>query len=69
MHGPVNPRSRGYQGNPSWTSFVTGQVFQYRPEDRSSLFGIANSGYPGDGKIFVADVESAYTIRTGKAEL
>jgi nitrogen regulatory protein PII 1 len=29
----------------------------------------ALSGYPGDGKIFVTDVESAYTIRTGKAEL
>ena len=29
----------------------------------------AGSGYPGDGKIFVADVDTAYTIRTGKAEL
>ena len=29
----------------------------------------AFSGYTGDGKIFVAGVEDAYTIRTGKAEL
>ena len=29
----------------------------------------AYSGYTGDGKIFVASIEDAYTIRTGKAEL
>ena len=29
----------------------------------------AYSGYTGDGKIFVAPIENAYTIRTGKAEL
>ena len=29
----------------------------------------AFTGYPGDGKIFVTPVETAYTIRTGKAEL
>jgi nitrogen regulatory protein PII 1 len=29
----------------------------------------AFSGYPGDGKVFVTDVETAYTIRTGKPEL
>lgn len=46
VHGPVGPRSaRGYQGNPSWTSFVTGAVFPSRPEDGRGLFGIANSGY------------------------
>lgn len=45
-HGPVNPRGRGgYQGNPTWTSFVTGQTFPSRPEDRLGVFGIANSGY------------------------
>ncbi|HLF71365.1 MAG TPA: P-II family nitrogen regulator [Dehalococcoidia bacterium] len=27
------------------------------------------TGYTGDGKIFVAPVEEAYTIRTGKPEL
>ncbi|WP_437594613.1 serine/threonine protein kinase [Sorangium sp. So ce1000] len=46
VHGPVGPRGRaGYQGNPTWTSFVTGAVFAARPEDARGLFGIANSGY------------------------
>jgi hypothetical protein len=46
VHGPVSPRSRSaYQGNPTWTSFVTGAVFESRPEDRAGLFGISNSGY------------------------
>jgi len=29
----------------------------------------AFTDYPGDGKIFVTPVETAYTIRTAKAEL
>src|SRR5579871_1424571 len=28
----------------------------------------ARTGHPGDGRIFVSDVDSAYTIRTGKTE-
>lgn len=45
VHGPVGPRNgRGYQGNPTWTSFVTGTVFPARPEDNRGVFGIANSG-------------------------
>jgi nitrogen regulatory protein PII 1 len=28
----------------------------------------ARTGHPGDGRIFVTDVESAYTVRTGKVE-
>ena len=30
---------------------------------------VAYTGYPGDGKVFVATIDEAYTIRTGKAEL
>ncbi|MEJ7731363.1 MAG: hypothetical protein WKG00_19375 [Polyangiaceae bacterium] len=46
VHGPVGGRgARGYQGNPTWTSFTTGAVFASRPEDGRGLFGIANSGY------------------------
>ncbi len=47
VHGPVGPRGggRGYEGNPTWTSFVTGAVFPARPEDNRGLFGIGNSGY------------------------
>ncbi|MCX7760415.1 MAG: P-II family nitrogen regulator [Hydrogenothermaceae bacterium] len=29
----------------------------------------AQTGYPGDGKIFISPVEEAYTIRTGEAVL
>jgi nitrogen regulatory protein PII 1 len=28
----------------------------------------ARTGHPGDGRIFVTEVESAYTVRTGKVE-
>ncbi len=46
VHGPVSGGSRGgYQGNPTWSSFVTGRVFDARPEDRLGLLGISNSGY------------------------
>lgn len=46
VHGPVGARgSRGYQGNPTWTSPLTGATFASRPEDGRGLFGIANSGY------------------------
>lgn len=49
VHGPVGPNgSVGYQGNPTWTSFVTGAVFLARPEDRRGVSGIANSGYQID---------------------
>jgi nitrogen regulatory protein PII 1 len=29
----------------------------------------ASSGYPGDGRTFVSDIEAAYTLRTGGAGL
>jgi len=46
VHGPVGPRgSRGYEGNPTWTSFLTGTTFSARPEDGTGLTGIGNSGY------------------------
>jgi hypothetical protein len=46
VHGPVGARgARGYQGNPTWTSFLTGQTFAARPEDARGLTGIGNSGY------------------------
>ncbi len=62
VHGPVTPRSRGYQGNPSWTSFVSGVTFSSRPEDLRGRFGIANSGYDMRPETFLlgrgADPES-----------
>lgn len=46
VHGPVGPRgSGGYEGNPTWRSFITGTVYEFRPEDRRGLLGIGNSGY------------------------
>jgi hypothetical protein len=46
VHGPVGGQgARGYQGNATWTSFVTGATFSARPEDARGLFGIGNSGY------------------------
>lgn len=44
VHGPATPGS-AYQGNPTWTSFLTGAKFSARPEDQAGLFGIGNSGY------------------------
>ena len=57
VHGPVTPGNerRGlYEGNPTWVSFKTGNVFAMRPEDRGNVFGIANSGYALDpGELLV----------------
>jgi hypothetical protein len=45
VHGPVGRSgSGGYEGNATWTSFVTGRTFAARPEDGRGVFGIANSG-------------------------
>ncbi len=35
----------------------------------STIQEVAFTSYPGDGKIFVTPVESAYPIRTGKPDL
>jgi hypothetical protein len=53
--GPVRPRGSGraYEGNPTWTSTVTGAVFSMRPEDARGLFGISNSGYRLEPSIFL----------------
>ncbi|HEY1956807.1 MAG TPA: hypothetical protein VGH28_14405 [Polyangiaceae bacterium] len=51
--GPVGPhRSGAYEGNAGWTSFVTGEEFLSRPEDRSGTFGVSNSGYLLDPRAF-----------------
>lgn len=57
VHGPVTPGNERlglYEGNPSWISSLTGEVFAMRPEDRGGVFGIANSGYSLDpGELLV----------------
>lgn len=46
LHATASARGLGaYEGNPTWTSPLTGQVFLARPEDRAGLPGISNSGY------------------------
>ena len=34
----------------------------------AAILQAGKTGQPGDGRIFVSDVKSAYTIRTGKAD-
>ncbi|MDB4941325.1 MAG: Serine/threonine-protein kinase PknA [Labilithrix sp.] len=50
--GPVHvaggARTGDYEGNPTWTSPVTGAVFRMRPEDGAGIPGIGNSGYQLD---------------------
>ncbi len=61
-HGRNAPGTRGggaglggaYEGNATWTSFLTGAEFAARPEDREGLFGIGNSGYALDRARFLA---------------
>jgi hypothetical protein len=51
--GPVPAhavRARGYEGNATWTSIVTGRTFLARPEDGRGVFGIANAGYRLDAQ-------------------
>jgi hypothetical protein len=56
VHGPVPAHASSgaraaYEGNATWTSFVTGATFTARPEDGRGLTGIGNSGYdlePGE---------------------
>ena len=50
--GPVH--GTAYDGNPTWTSPVTGDVFRMRPEDGRGAFGISNSGYLLDPSVLLA---------------
>jgi hypothetical protein len=62
VHGPVPARGAargGYEGNATWTSFVTGATFAARPEDGRGLTGIGNSGYDLRPQDFVARAGSA----------
>lgn len=53
-HARATARAQ-YEGNAEWRSFLTGRVFDFRPEDASGLTGIANSGYFLDAKSFFRD--------------
>jgi eukaryotic-like serine/threonine-protein kinase len=68
VHGPVTPgneREGVYEGNPSWTSFITGRRHFMRPEDLAGTPGIANSGYlldPSELLIGAGDREDAEVV-------
>ena len=35
----------------------------------ATIQAAASTGFPGDGRLFVSDVEAAYTLRTGQSGL
>jgi hypothetical protein len=51
--GPVHGTT-AYEGNPTWTSPVTGTVFRMRPEDGAGVRGIGNSGYLLDPTVLLS---------------
>ncbi len=55
-HQTIGPVHEGvaYQGNPTWTSPVTGAVFRMRPEDGLGVRGISNSGYQLDSSVLLS---------------
>jgi hypothetical protein len=67
--GPVAAhasRTRGgYEGNPTWTSSVTGLTFLARPEDDRGLPGIANSGYRFDPRALLGGPEDGARVHPG----
>ena len=38
------------------------------PKTIKAIQDAARTGHPGDGRIFVSDVESSHTVRTGRIE-
>ena len=38
------------------------------PKAIEAILKTAKTGHPGDGRIFVSEIQEAYTIRTGKAD-
>jgi hypothetical protein len=67
-HSTVGPvaahasRTRGYEGNPTWTSVTTGLTFLARPEDARGLSGIANSGYHLDPRLLLGGAEDGARV-------
>jgi hypothetical protein len=67
-HSTVGPvaahasRTRGYEGNPTWTSVATGLTFLARPEDARGLTGIANSGYHLDPRLLLGGAEDGARV-------
>jgi hypothetical protein len=64
--GPVAAhasRARGgYEGNPTWTSSLTGLTFFARPEDDRGIPGISNSGYRFDTRSLLGGAEDGARV-------
>jgi hypothetical protein len=73
-HSTVGPvaahasRSHGYQGNPTWTSSVTGATFLARPEDVRGSPGIANSGYRLDSRLLLGGAEDGARVHPAPSD-
>ena len=52
-----------YEGNPTWTSPVTGSIFAARPEDRDGHPGISNSGYLLDANVLLGKKDAIVHAR------
>jgi hypothetical protein len=56
-----------YEGNPTWTSIVSGATFAFRPEDARGTTGIGNSGYSLDPASFRGPGPEAHRAPTARA--
>lgn len=67
-------RQRGIQVGPSVYEELPKQCLLLVVEDEQvqqavdAITDAARTGSPGDGRIFVSAVETAYTVRTGRAD-
>lgn len=70
--GPVSvhagARGGAYEGNPTWTSFLTGSVFSSRPEDAQGVRGIANSGYLLNPAVLLGSAPGIFVHRRPREE-
>ncbi|HEY3819068.1 MAG TPA: hypothetical protein VGL81_17985 [Polyangiaceae bacterium] len=73
-HSTVGPvaahasRTRGYEGNPTWTSTATGLTFLSRPEDARGLPGIANSGYRLEPRLLLGGAEDGARVHPAASD-
>jgi len=76
--GVVDPAPRGgasfrvssrFEGNPTWTSPVTGATFLARPEDARGLTGIANSGYRLEPALLLAGAEDGARVHPAPGDV
>lgn len=69
VHGPARATatSGGYEGNPDWTSFLTGDRFSARPTPHDRRFSIGNSGYGLASDVLLAGAGASAPLVAGGA--